>query len=110
MSDTEYRCDETIDIEEAIMGLEKSDASEVAENITRHTVGFMIEEGAYTVPALSKMSGVSASTLYKWKNGDAIPRKSSNDKVERVMAIVGKRKQLSAIRCGGMRHRSRSSS
>jgi len=94
VADTEYRCCETIDIEEAIMGLEKSDSREVAENITRHMVGCMIEDGAYTVVALSAMTGIPKGTLYNWKNGKQTPRKSSNEGVEKIMAIVGKEKAL----------------
>jgi len=90
----EYRCEKTIDIEGVIMGLEKEDSVGVTENITRHMVGHMIDEGAYTVVTLSAMTGIPKGTLYNWKNGKQKPRKSSNEGVEKIMAIVGKQKAL----------------
>jgi hypothetical protein len=87
----EYRCGETIDLEEMLM----NKITHVSINNDGQTeIMRIISDGAYTVVALSAMTGIPKRTLYKWKNGHAKPRKSSNEGVEKIMDIVKNNKKI----------------
>jgi len=86
-----YRCDETIDIE----GLLMNKITHVSINNDGNTeIMQLIHDCAYTVVALSAMTGIAKWTLYKWKNGHAKPRKSSNEVVEKIMDLVKRDKKI----------------
>lgn len=75
----QYRCSQTIDLEEAIM---KCDISRA------------VHEGAYLVSTLAKKHNIPDSTLRGWVNGVSEPSKKHQKKVEEIMKDLSKNKKI----------------
>lgn len=77
--DENYRCDETIDLEELIKMKELHQS---------------IEESYYTVKTISEHLGIPQSNIYGWKSGRVEPKETSLKNVEKIMNFANEKKRL----------------